>query len=216
MLLCWVHKYVQLLYPLQLIPWSLCSVLPYPSLLLFSRSVMSNSFQPSGQQHTSLPCPLLSPRVCSNSCPLSQRCHHLCHPLLLLSSIFPSIRVFSNESALHIRSPKYENFSFSISLPTDIQRWFSLGLTRIDHLAVQGTLKSLFQHHSLKASILQHSAFFMGQHSCMTIGKTIPKVWLDRPLLAKWCLLFNTLSRFVIAFLPRSKHLIISGCSYNP
>ena len=96
-------------------PWSLCSVLPYPLLLLlFSHSVMSNSFQPNGRQHTSLPCPLLCPRVCSNSCPLSQRCHHLCYPLLL-SSIFPSIRVFSNESALRIRWPKYGNFSFSIS-----------------------------------------------------------------------------------------------------
>ena len=133
----------------------------------------------------------------------------LCHPLLLLSSIFPSIRVFSNESALHIRRPKYWSFSFSISPSNEHSGLSSFRMDWLDLLAVQGTLKSLLQHHSLKVSILWLSAFFIGQlsHPHMTTGKTIA--------LTRWTfvgkvmsLLFNMLSRLVTAFLPRSKSLI--------
>ena len=103
--------------------------------------------------------------------------HHLilCHPLLLLPSIFSNIRVFSNESALCIRWPKYWSFSFSISLSNEYSGLISFRIDWLDLLAVQGTLKSLLQHHSSKASILQHSAFFTAQlsHTCMTAGKTI-------------------------------------------
>jgi len=183
---------------------------PWKHLLLFSHWVMSNSLPPHGLQHARLPCPSLSPGVCSNSCPLSKWCHPtiLCYPLLL-PSIFPNIRVFSNESALHIRWPKYWNFSISPSneysgLSSFRSDWFDL-------LAVQGILKSLLQHHSLKALILRLSAFFIVQlsHPYMTTGKTIA---LTRRTFAGkvMSMLFNTLSRFVIAFLPRSNHLLIS------
>ena len=134
----------------------------------------------------------------------------LCHPLLLLPLIFPSIRIFSNESALRIRWPKYWSYSFSIlpskEIPGPIFR-----MAWLDLLAVQGTLKSLLQHHSSKASILWHSAFFRVQlsHPYMTTGKTIA--------LTRWTLvgkvmslLLNMLSRWVITFLPRSKRLLIS------
>ena len=129
----------------------------------------------------------------------------LCHPLFL-SSVFPSIRVFSNESALHIRWPKY--WSFSISSSNEYSGLISFRMDWLNLLAVQGTLKSLLQHHSSKASVLQHSAFFMVQlsHPYTTTGKTIA--------LARWTfvskvipLLFKTLSWFVIAFLPRSSSL---------
>ena len=114
----------------------------------------------------------------------------LCRPLLLLPSIFPSIRDFSNESALHIRWPKYWTFSFSISPSNEHPGLISFSMDWLDLLVVQGTLKSLLQHHSWKASILWCSAFFIVQlsHPYMTTGKTI--AWLDRPLLAKWCLCF--------------------------
>ena len=130
----------------------------------------------------------------------------LCHPLLLLPSIFPGIRVFSNESALHIRWPKYWSFSFSISPSSEYSGLISFRMDWLDLFEVQGTLKSLLQHHSSKASILQRSAFFMVQlsHPYMTTGKTI---WI---FVGKVMSLFNTLSRLVIAFLPRSKHLFIS------
>ena len=135
----------------------------------------------------------------------------LCHCLLLLPSIFPSIRVFSNESALCIRWPKYWSFSFNISLSNEYPRPISFRMDWLDLLAVQGTLKSLLQHHSSKASIHWHSAFFMVQlsHPYMTTGKTIALT--SRAFVGKvMCLLFNMLSRLVIAFLPRSKHLLIS------
>ena len=128
----------------------------------------------------------------------------LCHPLLLLPSIFSSIMVFSNESALHIRWPKYWSFSFSISTPSEFSGLISFRIGWLDLLAVQGTLKSLLQHHSSKPSVLWHLAFFMVQlsHSYMATGKTIA--------LTRWTfickaisLLFNMLSRLVIAFLPR-------------
>ena len=135
----------------------------------------------------------------------------LCRPLLLLPSIFPSIRVFSNESALRIRWPKYWSFSFNISLSNEHLGLISFRMSWLDLLAVQGTLKSLLQHHSLKTSILQCSAFFMAQlsHPYMTTGKTIVlTIWTFVSKVRS--LLLNMLSRFVIAFLPRSKHLLIS------
>ena len=135
----------------------------------------------------------------------------LCHPLLLLPSIFPSIRVFSSESILHIRWSKYQSFSFSISPSKEYSGLVSFRIDWLDLLVVQGTLKSLLQHHSLKASILQCSAFFMVQlsHPYTTTRKTIA--------LTRWTfiskvmsLLLNMLSRLVITFLPRGKCLLIS------
>ena len=129
----------------------------------------------------------------------------LCRPLLLLPSIFPSIRVFSNEWALRVRWPNY--WSFSISLSSAYSGTISFRMDWFDLLAIQGTLKSLLHHHSLKASVLQCSAFFMVQlsHPCMSTGNTIAlSIWtFDSKVMS---LLFNTLSRLVIAFLPRSKH----------
>ena len=135
----------------------------------------------------------------------------LCCPLLLLPSIFPSIRVFSNESALHIKWPKYWTFSLSIIPSNEHPGLISFRIDWLDLLAVQGTLKSLLQHHSSKASILRHSAFFIVQLSrpYMTTGKTITlttQTFVDKIM----SLLFNTLSRLVITFLPRSKCLLIS------
>ena len=132
----------------------------------------------------------------------------LCCPLLLLPSTFPSIRVFSNESALHIRWPKYWSFSFNISLSNEYLELISFRMDWLDLLAVQRTLKSLLQHHSSKASILQHSAFFIVQlsHPYMTTGKTITLT--RRTFVGKvMSLLFNMLSRLFITFLPRSKRL---------
>ena len=135
----------------------------------------------------------------------------LCRPLLLLTSIFPSIRVFSNESVLHFRWPKYWSFSFNISPFNEHSGLISFRMDWLDLLAVQGTLTSLLQHHSSKASILQCSALFIVQlsHPYMTTGKTIA--------LTRWTfvgkvmsLLFNMLSRLVITFLPRSERLLIS------
>ena len=135
----------------------------------------------------------------------------LCRPLLLLPSIFPSIRVFSNESVLLIRWPKYWSFSFSISPSNEYSGLISFRMDWLDLLVVQGTLKSLLQHHSSKASILQCSAFFIVQlsHPYMTTGKMIA--------LTRWTfvgkvmsLLFNMLSRLVITFLPKGKCLLIS------
>ena len=131
----------------------------------------------------------------------------LCRPLFLLSSIFPSIRGFSNELVLHIRWPKYWSFSFSTSPSNEYSGLISFRMDWLDLLAVQGTLKSLFQHRSSKASILQWSAFFLFQlsHPDMTTGKTI--VLTRRTFVGKvTSLLFNMLSRLIIAFLPRSKH----------
>ena len=135
----------------------------------------------------------------------------LCHTILLLPSTFPSVRVFSNESALCIRWPKYWSFSFNISPSNEHPGLISFRMNWLDPLAVQGTLKNPLQHHSSKASVLLRSAFFIVQlsHPYMTIGKTIA--------LTRWTfvgkvmsLLFNILSRLVITFLPRSKRLLIS------
>ena len=135
----------------------------------------------------------------------------LCHPLLLLPPIPPSIRVFSNESAFRSRWPKYWSFSFSINPSYEHPGLISLRMDCLDLLAVQGTLKSLLQHHSSKASIFWHSAFFIVQlsHPYMTTGKTIAftrRTFVDKVM----SLLFNMLSRLVITFLPRSKCLLIS------
>ena len=141
----------------------------------------------------------------------------LCHPLLLLPSIFPSIRIFSNESALRIRWLKYWSFSFNINPSNKHSGLISFRMDWLDLLAVQGTLKSLFQHHSSKASILQRSALVIVQlsHPYMTTGETIA--------LTRWTfvgkvisLLFNMLSSLVIIFLPRSKRLLISWLQSPP
>ena len=168
-----------------------------------------------GLQHARPPCPSPTLRACSNSCPLSpvMPSNHLilCHLLLLPPSIFPSIRVFSNDSAFPIRSPKYWSFSFSISPSNEYSELISFRIDWLDLLAVQGTLKSFLQHHRSKASILWCVAFFIVQlsHPYMTPGKTLT--------LTRWTfvnkvmsLLFNMLSRLVIAFLSRSKRLLIS------
>ena len=132
----------------------------------------------------------------------------LCRPLLLLPTKSPSVRVFSNESTLRIRWPKYWSFSFSISPPNEHSGLISFKMDWLDLLAVQGTLKSLLQHHGSNASILQHSAFFIGQlsHPYMTTGKTIAltrQTFVGKVI----SLLFNMLSRLVITFFSRSKCL---------
>ena len=175
---------------------------------------MSKSLQPHGLKHTRLPCPspsqsLLKLKPIKSVMPSNHLI--LCHPLFLLPSVFPSIRVFSNESAPHIRCPKYWSFSFSISPFSEYSGLISFRINWFDLLVVQGTIKSLLQHHSSKASVLWCSAFFMVQpsHPYMTTGKIIA--------LTRWTfvgkvmsLFFNMLSRFVIAFLPSDKHLLIS------
>ena len=133
----------------------------------------------------------------------------LCHPLLLLPSIFPSLRIICNESAFHIRWPKYWGFSYSISPSNKYSGLISFRIDWFDLLAVQGTLESLLQHRSLKVSILWCSAFFMISHPYMTTGQIITLT--IRTFVSKvMSLLFNTLSKFVISFLPRCKHLLIS------
>ena len=128
---------------------------------------MSDSLQPHKPQHARPPCPSPTPRADPNSCPLVMPSNHLilCHSLLLLPSIFPNIRVFSNESVLRIRWPKYWSFGFNISPSNEHSGLVSFRMDWLDLLAVQGTLKSLLQHHSSKASILRCSAFFAVQLS---------------------------------------------------
>ena len=171
---------------------------------------MSNSLWPQEPQHARPPSPSPTPRVYPHPCPSSRWCHS--HQLLLLlQSIFPSIRVFSNESALHMRWPKYWSFSFNISPSNEHLGLISFRMDWLDLLAVQGTLKSLLQHPSSKASILLCSAFFIVQlsHPYMTTGQTIALT--RRTFVGKiMYLLFNMLSRLVITFLPRSKCLLIS------
>ena len=177
----------------------------------FICSVVSDSWLPNWLQHARPPCPSPTPRARSNSCPsksvMPSNLLILCRSLLLLPSIPPSIRVFSNESVLHIRWPKYWSFSFSISPSSEYSGLISFRMDWLDLLAVQGTLKSFLQHHSSKASILWHLAFFMVQllHPYMTNGKTIALI-LQTFASKVMSLIFNMLSRLVIAFLPRSKH----------
>ena len=134
----------------------------------------------------------------------------LCHPLLLLLFIFPSIRVFFSELALQIRWPKYWSFSISISPSNEHSELISFRMDWFEILAIHGAFKSLLQHHSSKASILWSQPSLWSNSHIHTWLLEKPKLWLYRPLSAKLSLLFNTLSRFVIAFLPRSKHLLIS------
>ena len=174
----------------------------------------SNSLRPRGLQHTRLPCPSPTPGAYSDSYPLvvMPSNHRVrCRPLLLLPSDFPSITVFSHESVLHIRWPKNWGFSFNISPSNEYWGLISIRIDWLDVLAVQRTPKSLLQHHSSKVSILQCSAFFIVQlsHPYMTTGKTIA--------LIRWnfvgkvmFLLFNMLSRLVIAFLYREKPELFS------
>ena len=165
---------------------------------------MSDSLWPHGLQHARIPCLSLPPRVCSNSCPLSWWCHPTVSssvtPFLLLPLIFPSIR--ANELALHIRWSKYWSFSFNISPSDEYSGLISFRIDWSDLLAIQGTLKSLLQHHSLKTSILWHSVFLMVQllHPYMTTGKTLAlTLWtfVDKVI----SLLFNTPSRLKLIFL---------------
>ena len=187
--------------------------------LQFSCSVVSDSVTPWTAACKAF-CPSQTPRAYSNSCPLSRWCHPAISssviPFSLLPpSIFPSIRVFSSESVLHIRWPKY-SASTSV-LPMNTQGWFPLGWTGWISLQSKGLFKSLFQQHSSKASILWHSGFFIVQlsHPYMTTGKSIA--------LTRWTfvgkvmsLIFNILFRFVTAFLPRSKCLFkFHGCSHH-
>ena len=175
---------------------------------------MSDSLRPHEPQHARPPCPSSTPGVHPNSCPsLVMPSNHLilCCPLLPLPSIFPSIRVFSNESTLHIRWPKYWGFSFSIHPSNEYSGLIPFRMDWLDLLAVQGTLKSLLQHYSSKASILWLSVFFIVQlsHPYMTTGKTIAltrRNFVDKVM----SLLLNMLSTLVITFLPRSKRLLIS------
>ena len=178
------------------------------SSVQFSRSVMSTSLRPHGLQHTRPPCP--SPswsllKLMSTESVIPSNHLILYHPLLLLPSVFPIIRVFSSESVLLIRWPKYWSFSFTIGPSNEHSGLISFRMGWLDLLEVQGTLKSLLQHHSSKASFFWCSAFFIVQlsHPYMTTGETIA--------LTRWTfvgkvmsLLFNMLSRLVITFLPRS------------
>ena len=146
--------------------------------MLFS-SVISNSLWPHGLQHARLPCPSPTPEACSNSCPTGQWCHTTISssviPFSSCPPIFPSIRVFSNESVLRIRWPRYWSFSFIISPSNEYSGLIPFRMDWLDLLAVQGILKSLLQYHSAKASILQCSVFFTVQisHSYTTTGKTL-------------------------------------------
>ena len=177
---------------------------------------MSDSSWPHEPKQARPPCPSSTARVYQNPCPLSWRCHPTISSSVVPFSSFPqsfptSRSSLSNESVLRIRWPKYWSFSFSITPSNEHPGLISFRMDWLDLLADQGTLKSLFQHHSSKASILQRSAFFIVQlsHPYMTIGKTIALIrwtFVDKVL----SLLFNMLSTLVITFLPRSKRLLIS------
>ena len=177
---------------------------------------MSDSLQPHEPQHTRPPYPSPTAGVCPNPCPLSPSNHLiLCHPLLFLPSIFPSIRVFSNQPAVCIRWPKY--WSFSICPSSEYSRLISFRIDWFDLLAVQETLKSLLQYHSSKASIPQGLTSFMVQLSRLYMTSSHVKPYIQTTALTirtfvdrVMYLFFNMLSRFVIAFLPRNKCLLIS------
>ena len=179
--------------------------------LHFSHSVMSDSLRPHGLQHARLPCTSPTPGACSNTCPLNRWCHPT-----ISSSVIPFFCIqswlasgsFSNESILLIRWPKYWSFNFSISPSNEYSGLISFRIDWFDPFVVQGTLKSLLQHHSSKASVLWHSAFFIVQlsHPYMTTWKTIalPRQTFVGKVMS---LLFNMLFTLVIAFLPRSKRI---------
>ena len=184
------------------------------SSVQFSHSVVPNFETPwitACQASLSITDSQSLPKLMSIESVMPSRHLILCGPLLLLPPISPSIRVFSNKSILCMRWPKYWSFSFSISPSNEYSGLISFRMDWLDLLEVQGTLKSLLQHHSSKASILWHSVFFMVQlsHLYMTTGKTIAlTIWtfVDKVM----SLLFHMLSRLVITFLPRSKRLLIS------
>jgi len=195
---------------------SLSKTPPFSSLSVqFSHSVMSDSLWSHGLQHDRLPCLSQTLGAYSNSCPLSQWCHSTISssvvPFSALLQSYPASGSFSNESVLGIRWLKYWSFSFSISPSNEYSGLISFRMDWLDLLAVQGTLKSLLQHHSSQASVLQHSAFFIIQlsHPHMTTGKTMAvTIWAFVGKVMS--LLLNMLPRLVITFLPRSKHLLIS------
>ena len=185
---------------------------PSISSVQFSHSVMSDFLWPHGLQHSRLPCPSPTPGAHSDSCPSSQWCHPAISssvvPFSSCLQSFPTPGFFSNESVLCIRWPKYCSFSFSISSSNEYSGLISFRIDWLELLAVQETLKSLVQHHSSKASVLQHSAFFIVQlsHPYTTTGKTIAltrRIFVGKVM----SLLFNLLSRLVITFLTRSKCL---------
>ena len=184
------------------------------NFLSFSHSVVSNYATPwTAAQQGSLSFIISWSLLKLMTIELMMTSNHLilCHPLFLLPSTFASIRVFSSESALSIRWPKYRSFSFSISPSNEYSGLISLGIDWFDLLAVQRTLKSLLQHHSSKASILRHSAFFMVQPSHLYVTTEKTMAWTIQNFVGKvMSLLFNTLSRLVISFLQRSKYLLIS------
>ena len=184
------------------------------STVQFSCSVVSDSLRPHEPQHSRPPCPSPTPGACSNSHPSSRWCHPTISssvvPFSSCPQSFPASGSFQM-SALRIRWPKYWSFSFNISPSNEHPGLVSFRMDWLDLLAVQGTLKSLLQHHSSKASILQHSAFFIVplSHPYMTTGKTIAlnrRTFVGKVI----SLLLNILSKLVITFLPRSKHLLIS------
>ena len=193
--------------------------LQFSSSVQFSCSVMSDSLDPmdcSSQAYLSITNSQSLLRLMFIESVMPANHLILCHPLLLQPSIFPSIRIFSSESVLHIRWPMYWSFSFGISPSNEYSGLISFRIDWFDLLAVQGTLKSLLQHHSSKASVLWCSAFFIIQlsHPYMTTGKAIALT--RRTFVGKvMSLLFDMLSRLVIAFLPRSKHLLFHGCSHH-
>ena len=184
------------------------------SAVQFSRSVVSDSLWPHESQHASPPCPSSTPGVNPNPCPLSQWCHPTSHPLSSASP--PALNLSQHQGlfkwvVLHIRWPKYWSFSFNISPSNEHSGLISFRMDWLDLLAVQETLKSLLQHHSSKASILRHSAFFIVQllYPYVTTGKTVALT--RRTFVGKvMSLLLNMLSRLIITFLPRSKCLLIS------
>ena len=182
------------------------------SSIQFSSSVVSDSLRPQELQHARPPCPLPTlrglPKLMFIELVMPSNHLILYHPFLFLPSIFTSIRVYSKESALHMRWPKYWSFSFNISPPNEHPGPISFRMDWLDLLAVQGILKSLLQHHSSKASMLQCSPFFIVQfsHPYMTTGKTIAltrRTVVDKEM----SLLFNMLSMLIITFFPRSKCL---------
>ena len=179
---------------------------------------MSDSLRLHGLQHTRFPITnsqsLLKLMPIESGMPFNHPI--LCCPLLLLPPIFPSIRVFSDDSPLRIRWPKYWSFSFSISASNEYSGLIPFRMDWLDLLAVQGTLKSLLQHHSSKASILQRSAFFMVQlsHPYMTTGKTIA-LTRQTSVSKVMCLLFNMLSRLVIVFFQGASVFSFHGCSHH-
>ena len=205
---------VHIMYWFLLSFWLIQPIFHLFSSVQCSRSVVSDSLRPHESQHTRPPPPLPAPGVHPNPCPLSQWCHSTIsssvHLLLLLPSIFPRIRVFSNESALCISWPKYWGFSFNISPSNENPGLISFRMDWLDLLAVQGTLKSLLQHHSSKALILCPQ---LSWHSNSPIH-----IWpLENIALTRWTfagkvmpLFLNMLSTLVITFLPRSKCLLIS------